>query len=221
MSDGSVRGDSVLVVWLKRRRSELIHGLWRRLKMWAAVGAGHRIANRFGAFGEGSYMGFPTGTIYGERWIQVGRDTLLADHVTLSAGMHPDQEMVTNPVIHIGDRCLIGRYNSIVGHFSINIGDDVFTGTDVYITDQNHTYADIDEPIGRQIPVESAVKIGRGSWLGSGVVILPGCQIGENVVVAANSVVRGTVPDRCVVAGVPAKIVRRHDSENGWQRPPT
>ncbi len=73
----------------------------------------------------------------------------------------------------------------------------------MYITDQNHTYVDPVEPIGRQWPTEAAVRIGSGSWLGANAVILPGTQIGEHVVVAAGAVVRGEVPDRCVVAGVP------------------
>ena len=126
--------------------------------------------------------------------------------------------MVSDPVVSIGDRCVIGRGNAIVGHFRIEIGDGVFTGMNVYITDQNHSYDDLSEPIGRQLPVESAVRIGSGSWIGSGVVILPGADIGEHVVVAANSVVRGRVPDNSVVAGVPAKVVRYHDGE-AWVRP--
>jgi acetyltransferase-like isoleucine patch superfamily enzyme len=86
----------------------------------------------------------------------------------------------------------------------------------VYITDQNHSYENVDEPIGRQWPVEAAVKIGSGSWLGANVVVLPGSVIGENVVVAAGAVVRGTFPDRCVVAGVPARVVRRWVPGKGW-----
>jgi acetyltransferase-like isoleucine patch superfamily enzyme len=59
------------------------------------------------------------------------------------------------------------------------------------------------------------VSIGAGSWLGAGAIVLPGSQIGRNVVIAAGSVVRGDIPDRCVVAGVPARIVRQH-TEAGW-----
>ena len=73
-------------------------------------------------------------------------------------------------------------------------------------------------PIGRQPPVNRAVSIGAGSWLGAGAIVLPGARIGRNVVIAAGSVVRGEVPDRCVVAGVPAKVVREHTGD-GW-RPP-
>ena len=124
--------------------------------------------------------------------------------------------MVTDPVVRIGNGCLIGRGTAIVGHLSIDIGDDVFFGMNVYVTDQNHGYASVDEPIGRQLPTESPVRIGRGSWIGSGVVVLPGATIGDNVVVAANSVVRGELPDRSVAAGVPARVVRRYHDDAGW-----
>ena len=70
----------------------------------------------------------------------------------------------------------------------------------------------------RQWPANSAVRIGAGSWLGAHAVILPGADLGRNVVVAANSVVRGAVPDFSVVAGVPAKVVRHHDG-SGWVPP--
>ena len=70
------------------------------------------------------------------------------------------------PVLRIGDRCVIGRGSHIVAHHSLVIGDDVFTGPYVYITDQNHGYADPDVPIGRQMPLNDAVRIGSGSWLG-------------------------------------------------------
>ena len=59
-------------------------------------------------------------------------------------------------------------------------------------------------------PEVQPVIIGAGTWIGHGAVILPGASIGRGVVVAAGSVVRGgEIPDHCVVAGVPAKIVRR------------
>jgi acetyltransferase-like isoleucine patch superfamily enzyme len=95
----------------------------------------------------------------------------------------------------------------------------VFTWPYVYITDQNHSYTDTEIPIGRQWPVNAAVSIGAGSWLGTGAVILPGSVIGRNVVVAAGSVVRGKVPDLCVVAGAPARIVREYVPGAGWSRP--
>jgi hypothetical protein len=64
-----------------------------------------------------------------------------------------------------------------------------------------------------------SVEIGPGCWIGTGAVVLPGARIGRNVVVAAGAVVRGTVPDHAVVAGAPARVVRRWTPETGWQPP--
>ena len=55
---------------------------------------------------------------------------------------------------------------------------------------------------------EQPVRIGAGSWLGHGTVVLPGATIGRHVVIGANSVVRGTIPDFCVAAGNPARSVK-------------
>lgn len=64
-------------------------------------------------------------------------------------------------------------------------------------------------PIGRQLMPERPVTIGDGSWLGHGTVVLPGASIGRHVVVGANSVVTGDLPDNCVAAGAPARVIRR------------
>ena len=137
--------------------------------------------------------------------------------MTLSAKMLNSEETRIETVVRIGDRCLIGRGTAIVGHLAIDIGDDVYTGMNVYITDQNHGYEDLNLPIGVQTPSEKPVTIGPGSWIGSGAVILPGARIGAHVVVGANSVVRGEIPDYSVVVGVPGRVVRRHDG-TGWRR---
>src|SRR5216683_222463 len=200
-------------------RWRMVHRAWRAVQDAGRVTADTPAGRRFAAFGPGSMLAFPVGAVYGEPWIVVGDDTLTGMHVTLSAGMVPGQDLGAEPVLRIGDRCMIGRGSHIVAHHSIRIGDDVFTGPYVYITDQNHGYADPDMPIGRQLPCNTAVSIGAGTWLGAGVIILPGAVIGGNVVVAAGSVVRGVIPDRCVVAGVPAKIVRKFVAGNGWSPP--
>jgi acetyltransferase-like isoleucine patch superfamily enzyme len=205
--------------------SALVNEAWKRLCVLGAVGPDDPGSRRFHSFGVGSCLAFPPGNSFGEEWIDIGCHTLIGPNVTMSAGMFPGQEMLSRPVVRIGDRCVIGRGSHIVGHLRIEIGDDVMTGPYVYITDQNHGYRDIDEPIGTQRPSEKPVSIGAGSWIGTGAMILPGACIGEHVVVAAGAVVNGFVPPRCVVAGVPARIVSRHIEGVGWaqrpsQRPP-
>ena len=195
-----------------------IRGVSKMLNRTASIGPNDHAARFYKHFGRGSIINWPTGNMYGERWSRLGEETMIAADVTLSAGMVPNQEMMTDPVVIIGDRCLIGRGSAIVGHYRIDIGDDVFTGMNVYITDQNHGYEDPDTPIGIQDPQDDPVVIGDGSWIGSGAVVLPGARIGKHCVVAANSVVRGTFPSHSVIAGVPAKVVRAYDGIK-WERP--
>ena len=199
--------------------ADLVNRSWRAVQRTGMITAETEAGRRFAAFGHGSSVAFPAGTMFGERWIEIGADTLIGTQVTLCAGMVPGQDLGADPVLRIGDRCVIGRGSHVVAHRSTEIGDDVFTGPYVYITDQNHSYADPEVPIGRQWPSNTSVSIGSGSWLGAGAIILPGARIGRNVVVAAGSVVRGVVPDRCVVAGVPAKIVREYVPGSGWKPP--
>jgi len=203
---------------MKQLRWRLVHWGWDAAQRAGVVTADTPAGRRFAAFGPGSMVAFPPGSVFGEGSIAIGADTLIGALVSLSAGMVPGQDLGPAPVLRIGDRCVIGRGSYIVAHQSLTIGDDVFTGPYVYITDQNHGYENPDDPIGRQMPHNAAVQIGSGSWLGAGAVVLPGACIGRNVVVAAGSVVRGTVPDRCVVAGVPARVVRQYQPGDGWIR---
>ena len=203
--------------WARRLASTAIDIGWRWVCDLGAVGPGHPLARRFGAFGEGSLIAFPPGAVFNEGWIRIGSNTMIGPYVSLSAGMAPGQQMVSDPVVSIGDRTLIGRGSHIVGHFCVEIGDDIQTGPYVYITDQNHVYSDPDVPIGAQWPTESSVHIGSGSWLGTGVVVLPGARIGRNVAVGAGSVVTGVLPDHCVAVGSPAKVVKRYTPGDGWR----
>ena len=195
--------------YAKRRLGELVHRLHDTTARWAAIGPDTARGRRFGAFGERSVICYPPTTIMNERFIRIGAGTMIGQHVALSAGMVPGQECITDPVVSIGDRCLIGRGSGIVGHLSIEIGDDVWTGHHIYITDQNHGYDDPDLPISQQVQPERPVRIGSGSWIGHGSVILPGSDIGRNVVIGANSVVSGVIPDHSVAVGAPARVIKR------------
>ncbi len=197
------------------RVGDAVAWCWDRLSVVASVGPSSRRGRRFGAFGEGSIICFPATSLMNERFIEIGENTMIGPHVALSAGMAPGQDCLSQPVVRIGDRCLIGRGSGIVGHFSIDIGDDVWTGHHVYITDQNHGYDNVDIPISQQSMPEKPVRIGSGSWLGHGTVVLPGAEIGEHVVIGANSVVTGSIPSFSVAVGAPARVVKLMSEADG------
>lgn len=189
---------------------------WERFGRLAAITAGSRRAARFAAFGPGTTICFPPAVLLGEHAIRLGSGTVIGPAVTLSAGMAEGQQLLSDRIVTIGDRCVIGRGSSIVGHLQVEIGDDVYTGPGIYVTDQNHGWTDLDRPIGHQARPERPVRIGAGSWLGAGAVVLPGVTIGEHVVVGAGCVVTRDVPARSVVVGNPARVVQRWSAEAGW-----
>jgi acetyltransferase-like isoleucine patch superfamily enzyme len=193
---------------VKRAAGEMVIRGWEAAVELGAIGPDTRRGKRFGAFGRDSAICFPPNALFNEQYIHIGSGTLFGPQITLSAGMVPGQHMISDPVISIGDRCLIGKGSGIVGHLQITIGDDVWTGHHVYITDQNHGYEDLDVPVSRQVMPERPVSIGDGSWLGHGTVVLPGATIGRHVVIGANSVVTGNIPDNSVAVGVPAKVIK-------------
>ncbi len=200
-------------------------GAWiRRTRAYAneiaTVGPDEEYARRFYYFGARAALLAPQGVIYNERYLSIGDESLIGPNVCLTAGIGPDQEMLSAPVVSIGRRCVIGRGSHIIGHWSIELGDEIQTGPYVYITDQNHSYDDVDAPVGWQQPSERAVRIGAGSWLGANVVILPGTTLGKNTVVAAGAVVRGSFPDHVVLGGIPAKVLRHYSEAEGWQSGP-
>jgi len=201
---------------IHRFKERLAHAAWRWLELHGSIGPDTARGMRFGVFGQNSIICFPQTTIFNEQYIHIGSDTMIGSHVALSAGMIPGQQCLTNPVVRIGDRCLIGRGSGIVGHLAIDIGDDVWTGHHVYITDQNHGYERVDLPISMQTQPENPVVIGDGSWIGAGSVILPGARIGKHVAIGANSVVNGEIPDFSVAVGSPAKVVKRYSEQSGW-----
>lgn len=189
---------------------------WRWLGRAGEIVPGTAAAEQFGAFGEGSCIGFPQATLMGVGSIHIGSRTLVGRGATLSAGYGVLDTRVPPRALVIGDRCVLGARTSITAHESIEIGDDVWFGQGVFVSDASHGYQDPEVPIGRQFGTHQAVRIGSGSWIGHGAIVLPGTSIGRNVVVGAGSVVRGTIEDHAVVGGAPARVIRRLEPGIGW-----
>lgn len=134
------------------------------------------------------------------------------------------------PVLTIGRNVQLNDSVHIGAAESVVIGDDTLIASRVFITDHGHggyNAAIVDAtrssspdipPAVRQI-VARPVHIGRRVWLGEQVCILPGVTIGDGAIVGAGSVVTHDVPPATIVAGNPARIIRRFNETNGrWER---
>jgi acetyltransferase-like isoleucine patch superfamily enzyme len=116
------------------------------------------------------------------------------------------------PVIVIGDHTSVSGFLTITAVESVLIDSKVLIARYVYISDHTHATGSLEHAIKDQgITKAAPVHIREGAWLGQGVVVCPGVTIGRNAVIGANSVVRHDVPDFCVAAGAPARVIRRID----------
>ncbi|MFA5097234.1 MAG: DapH/DapD/GlmU-related protein [Candidatus Margulisiibacteriota bacterium] len=106
--------------------------------------------------------------------------------------------------IRIGDHCFVGSRTVINAEREVTIGNDVGIGSEVMIWTHGSWL-----PVLKGFPANFAgVKIGSRAWIPSRVVILPGVEIGDDVVISINSVVNKKIPSGSLAAGNPAQIVK-------------
>ena len=125
-----------------------------------------------------------------------------------------DYATVNNQVgdIIIGDDDRIGLHDTVIG--PVKIGNHVIIAQCVTISALNHTYSDVNELISRQKVSTKEININDDVWIGANAVITSGISIGKHAVVGAGSIVIDDIPDYCVVAGNPAKIIKKYDFDN-------
>jgi acetyltransferase-like isoleucine patch superfamily enzyme len=123
------------------------------------------------------------------------------------------------PAIMIGNGCSIGRRSVISARNRIQLEEDVLLAPAVYLTDHNHEYSNTEIAISKQgISSGGNIRIERNCWLGYGSMILGAkgdVVVGRNSVVGAYSVVTESCPPYSVLAGNPAKVVKRFDIDSG------
>lgn len=107
--------------------------------------------------------------------------------------------------LHIGKDVFINSGAMFVDLGGIYLGDHVLIGPNVTIASVNHRMAPQER---RHLNLKS-VYIHQNAWLGANVTVTPGVVIGENAVVAAGAVVTRNVPKNTVVAGVPARVIKK------------
>lgn len=111
--------------------------------------------------------------------------------------------------IEIGEGSLIGERNILRGQGGISIGSRVYTAPLVQILAVNHVYQDPARPFVEQGITAEGIQVGDDVWIGAGAVVTDGVSIGQGAVVGAGAVVTRDVPEHTLVAGVPAKVVRK------------
>jgi acetyltransferase-like isoleucine patch superfamily enzyme len=161
----------------------------------------------FGSFGNGSILYKPT-LLSNPQCMHIGDNTLIRQGARFEAViLHP----ITPPTLHIGNDVNIEQNVHIVCHHRILIGNRVSITANCSIVDTTHPFDDLPANIKVGATVQDDdgfVEIGEGSFLGIGCVVLPNVRIGKGCVIGANSVVTRSLPDYCVAAGIPARVIR-------------
>lgn len=119
--------------------------------------------------------------------------------------------------IEIGDGFGISG-STIYSTASITIGRNATIGANCKIIDNDFHPLDPEQRrlgLNRQHAKRAPVVIGDNCFLGMNATVLKGTRLGDNVVVGAGSVVCGTFPSNCIIAGNPARIVRQFASRGG------
>jgi acetyltransferase-like isoleucine patch superfamily enzyme len=103
---------------------------------------------------------------------------------------------------YVGPRCHLGW---------VHIERNALVAAGVHIPSggQTHGTADLDTPIRDQPHQRRLVRVGSGAWIGSAAVVM--ADVGADAIVAAGAVVTRPVPDRAIVGGVPARVIRLRD----------
>ena len=122
--------------------------------------------------------------------------------------------------IEIQENVSIGQnLHLISGDGKLIIGKNTTISSNVFITNVDHEYRELGKSVLEQPTIYQPTMIGEECFIGYGVVIQAGTTLGKHCIVGSNSVVRGDFPDNCVIAGVPAKIIRKYNPETEqWER---
>jgi acetyltransferase-like isoleucine patch superfamily enzyme len=177
------------------------------------------IKNKFKYFGKNISIGiFPT--IENPQYIQLYNNITIGKNVNLYA---IDNDLISKrtPDLTIGNNIYIGHNVSIHCMNKVTLEENVVLSDYIYISDVSHGLElDIEESIMKQPWVSPGpVIIGKGTFLGHGVKVLPNVKIGNNCIVASGSIVTKSFDPYCVLAGSPAKVIKRYSFETKkWEK---
>ncbi|HBB36360.1 MAG TPA: transferase [Cyanobacteria bacterium UBA8803] len=138
--------------------------------------------------------------------IAIGADTLVMHGAVLHVYNFRN---LPHSGIKIGSQSLIGEYTVIRGQGGVEIGDRVYTSPFTQILAVNHVFDDPSRSFVEQGITAEGIAIEDDVWLGAGAIITDGVRVGKGAVVAAGAVVTKDVPPHTVVAGVPARPIKK------------
>ena len=172
------------------------------------------LRNFLGEVGENAHFNYPIRLQGGgNRRIHIGARTHVGAFCVLGSWESYGKDESYNPEIIIGSDCSIGEFCHLSAINKIIIGDGLLTGRFVYIGDNAHGGLSYDEanipPGKRKLISKGKIVIGKNVWIGDKATILGGVSIGNNVIVAANTVVTKDCPNNSIIAGIPGKVVKQ------------
>jgi lipopolysaccharide O-acetyltransferase len=158
-------------------------------------------------------------------WYVRGQSNMLiGPRFTSGVGLRMDAFGVDKNQIIIGADVQVGDYVHIAAIDSVELGEHTLLASRVYISDHDHgsySGSDISHPHEIQISkklISSPVKIGKNVWLGEGVCVLKGVEIGDNSIIGALSVVTKSIPANSIAVGIPAKVIKKYnDHSKRWE----
>lgn len=169
------------------------------------------ISGQLGKHGRYPFFVYPV-SLLGGRYIEIGDDFFTQPGLRIEV-LDTYRGAKFSPKITIGDNVIVNDNCHIACINEISIGSNVLMASRVFITDHFHGNGSPDDcevaPNKRSLYTKGKVIIEDNVWLGEGVTVMPGVRIGRGSTVGANSVVTKDVPPYSVVAGAPARLIRK------------
>jgi acetyltransferase-like isoleucine patch superfamily enzyme len=134
--------------------------------------------------------------------LEIGTQTLFEPNVWITAP--------GNARVRIGEGAFLNMGVMIAAQELVEIGDHCMLANGCFVSDSSHRYDDPDKPITWQgFQSKGPTRVGDNCWLGAHAIVTSGVTIGERCVVGANSVVTTDIEPYSIVAGAPAKLIRK------------